>query len=100
MFKGGGPLYSKEINIKFIKVQNNTNKLHSSIFKPFFQKEEELYGLLKLCLLKELSLKFKDDKIKKFPELLSYILLLKNGYIMNPINKEEIKKSFRTNKRK
>ncbi len=93
MFKAGGPLYSKEINIKFIKVQNNTNKLYSSIFKPFFQKEEELYGLLKLCLLKELSSKLEDNQINKLSELLSYILLiLKNGYIDDPINKEEIKK--------
>ena len=89
----GGPAYSKTINIKFIKDQNNTNKLYSSIFKPFFQKEEEVYGLLKLCLLKELSSKLEDNQINKLSELLSYILLiLKNGYIDDPINKEEIKK--------
>ena len=74
--RGGRPSYSKEINIKFIKEQNNVNKSYFSIFLSFFQKEEELYGLLKLCLLKELSSKFKDEQIKKLPELLSYILLI------------------------
>ena len=62
---GGGSYFVKEINIKFIKNQNNTNKLYSSIFKTFYQKEEELYGLLKLCLLKELSSKLKDKQINK-----------------------------------
>ena len=99
MFKAGGPLYSKEINIKFIKVQNNTNKLYSSIFKPFFQKEEEVYGLLKLCLLKELSSKFENNQINTLPELLSYILLiLKNGRGAN--KKRRNKKSFRKDERK
>ena len=90
---GAGPVYRKEINIKFIKDQNNTNKYYSSIFKPFFQKEEEVYGLLKLCLLKELSSKLEVNQINTLPELLSYILLiLKNGYIKAPIKKEQIKK--------
>ena len=89
----GEPHYSKEINIKFIKEQNNINKSYSSIFKFSFQKEEELYGLLKLCLLKEISSKLEDKQIKKLPDLLSYIVtILKNGYIMDPIKKKEIKK--------
>ena len=50
---------------KIIKNQNNTNKLYSSIFKTFYQKEEELYGLLKIFLLKELSSKLKDKQINK-----------------------------------
>ena len=90
--RGGGPNYSKEINIKFIKEQNNINKSYFSIFKSF-QKEEELYGLLKLCLLKEISSKLGDEQIKKLPDLLSCIVtILKKGYITDPINKEEIKK--------
>ena len=89
--RGGGYEYTKEINIKFIKEENNKNKLY---FSNFNQKEEEdLYGLLKLCLLKELSSKVENYQINKLPELLSYILtILKNGYIEDPINKEEIKK--------
>ena len=95
----GGPAYSKTINIKFIKDQNNTNKLYSSIFKPFFQKEEEVYGLLKLCLLKELSSKLEDNQINTLPKLLSYILLiLKNGRGSN--KKRRNKKSFRKDERK
>ena len=64
---GGILSYSKEINIKFIKQQNNIYKSYFSIFLSFFQNEEELYGLLKLCLLKELSSKFEDGQIKKLP---------------------------------
>ncbi len=91
-FSGGGYYYKKEINIKFIKEQNNTNKSYSSIFKPSFQTKEELYGLLKLCFLKELSSNFEDDQIKQLPELLSYILrILKNGHFIDSIKKEEIK---------
>ena len=89
--RGGSQSFQKEINIKFIKNQNNTNKI--SNFENFFQKEEELYGLLKLCLLKELSSKLDEYQINKLSKLLSYILLiLKKGYITEPINKEEIKK--------
>ena len=86
---GGGPSYLKEINVKFIKVQKNTNKS----FKFKFQKEEDLYGLLKLCLLKEISSKYQEEQIKKLPDLLSYIIqILKNGYIDDIISKEDIKK--------
>jgi hypothetical protein len=43
----------------------------------------------------------KDYQINKLPELFSYILLiLKNGYIEDPIKKEEIKKVFRKDGRK
>ena len=91
--RGGGFYYEKEINIKFIKEEKNINKSYFSIFKSSFQNEEDLYGLLKLCLLKELSSKIEDQQISKLPELLSYILrILKNGYIQDPVNKEEIKK--------
>ena len=74
----GGPAYSKTI---------------------FFQKEEEVYGLLKLCLLKELSSKLEDNQINTLPKLLSYILLiLKNGRGSN--KKRRNKKSFRKDERK
>ena len=84
---GGGR--KNEINIKFINDTNNTNKSYQSIFS----KEKKLYGLLKLCLLKEISSKLNEEQIKKLPEFLSYIIeILKNGYINKEIKKEEIKK--------
>ena len=97
---GGGPEYQKEINIKFIKAPNNENKSYFSIFNLIFKlgifnspKKSEPFGLLKLCLLKEISSKLNDDEIDNLPELLSYIIqILKNGYIIDKITKEEIKK--------
>ena len=54
---------------------------------------EELYGLLKLCFLKEISSKLQDDEIKKLPEFLSYIIvILQKGYIPYAVEKEDIKK--------
>jgi len=85
---GGGP--KKEIIIKFIEDPNNTNKSYISIFKK--EKEKNLYGLLKVCLMKEISSKIDEEQIKKLPEFLSYIVqILKNGYISGEIKKEEIK---------
>ena len=92
--RGGGCVvsYSKEINIKFIKDPSNVNESYFSIFNLNSKKEIELYGLLKLCLLKEISSKFKEEEIKKLPDILSYIvLILKNGYINEEIAKEDIK---------
>ena len=89
-FKNGGniPNYEKEINIKFIGAKKSKNKQYISIFK----KDEELCGLLKLCLLKEISRKLDNNQIKKLPELLSYILrILKNSFIEDKIEQEEIK---------
>ena len=89
--RGGGPSYEKEINIKFIMDPNDINKSYFSIFN-FFKKEIELYGLLKLCLLKEISSKLDEDEIKNLPEFLSYIIqILKKGYVMDKIKKDEIK---------
>ena len=86
---GGGPSYSKEINIKFIRNQNNKN----ISFESIFPKGEELYGLLKLYLLKEIASKYNDENIEQLPDLLSYIIqILKNGYIADSIPKEDIKK--------
>ena len=89
---GGGPppssKYYKEINIKFIKGKDNINFL----FMPISKKEEDLYGLLNLCWLKEIAGKFDDKSILKLPELLSSIIhLLKNGYVDYHMAKDEIK---------
>ena len=87
-YRGGGYALQKEINIKFIEDQNNSNKSYIS----FFKKENNLYGLLKVCLMKEISSKLDEEQIKKLPEFLSYIVqILKNGYISGEIKKEEIK---------
>jgi hypothetical protein len=86
--RGGGPIIQKKINIKFIIDPNNTNKSYFSIFT----KEKNLYGLLKVCLIKEISSKLDKEQIEKLPEFLSYIVsILKNGYISEEIKKEEIK---------
>ena len=93
--KGGGSSqpYEKVINIKFIQDQNNSNESYISIFNPHIKKEIELFGLLKLCFLKEISSKMNYDKIEMLPELLSSILkVLKSSYIYDKIKKEEIKK--------
>ena len=88
---GGGYYFKKEINIKFIKDPKDINKSYFSIFCENHSKEE-LYGLLKLCFLKEISLKLDENLIKKLPESISYILeILKNGYIATG-PKEDIKK--------
>ena len=76
----------KVINIKFIKHPNNNNKYVK-------YSDPELYGLLKLCLLKEISSKLDDSQLYYLkPEILSYIMkILKNGYIDVPEMKECIK---------
>ena len=87
--RGGRPTIKKEINIKFVIDPNNTNKSYFSMFT----KEKNLYGLLKVCLIKEISSKLEEEQINKLPEFLSYIVrILKNGYIEEEkIKKEEIK---------
>ena len=86
--RGGEYALQKEINIKFIEDPNNSNKSYIS----FFKKENNLYGLLKVCLMKEISSKLDEEQIKKLPEFLSYIVqILKNGYVLGEIKKEEIK---------
>ena len=80
----GGFMYDKEINIKFIKSSKNSfNKISNC----------QLDGLLKLCLLKEISSKLNDDKLIKLPEIINYIMrILKKGYIpAGPDIKETIK---------
>ena len=86
--RGGGCALQKEINIKFIEDQNNSNKSYIS----FFKKENNLYGLLKVCLMKEISSKLDEEQIKKLPEFLSYIVqILKNGYVSGITIVKEIK---------
>ena len=80
---GCGAWYQKEINIKFIKVLKNVNKLDSQC---------DLLGLLKLCLLKEISYKLDESLLQKLPDIISSIIkILKNGYIADPNVKQSIK---------
>lgn len=63
----------KLINIKFIKQPKENS------YKPYSY--TELHGILKLCLLKEISPKLNDYQIKQLPEIVAYIMkILKNGY--------------------
>ena len=75
---GGEGWYIKEINIKFINIsKNDINKNNN----------KDIIGLLKLCLLKEISPKISEDKLKVLPELIYYILkILSNGYIEDKPN--------------
>ena len=74
----------KVINIKFIKQPKCNNYENYS---------DSIYGLLKLCLLKEISSKLNDNQIYYLqPEIVAYIIkILKNGYIDVPEEKECIK---------
>ena len=82
--KGGGAWLMKEINIKFIKLsQNFLNNNENS----------EIIGLLKLCLLKEVSQKISYDNLKKLPKLIYCIIkILSNGYIEDDPN--DLKKNI------
>lgn len=71
--KGAGYWYKKDINIKFISISKNENKKNIN---------KQIIGLLKLCLLKEVSQKIIFDKLKVFPEMVYNVLkILSNGYI-------------------
>jgi hypothetical protein len=74
----------KIINIKFIKQSvNNSFILYSN---------PELYGILKLSLLKEISSKLNNVQISKLPDIVAYIMkILKNGYCDTPDMKQNIK---------
>ena len=57
----------------------------------FSQKISELYELLKLLLLLEISSKIEYNEIEKLPYFLSYIIkILKNERIIGLPTKEEI----------
>jgi len=82
---GAGGWFPKEINIKFIKIS-----------KGFINKNynQELLGVLKLCLLKEISQKIPDDKLRQLPNLSRYIIeLMKRGCITE--DPENIKKNIK-----
>ena len=81
-----------EINIKFIKTYKN-------IFKQKIN--SNLFGILKLCLLKEIALLIDLDKINDLPDYLSNIMtILKKGEIECDDVKEEILKVLRRIKRR
>ena len=72
----------KEINIKFIKLTPN-------IFENNCDNDFNLHGLLKLCLLKEISLKLDDNRIARMPLIISSIMeILKNGKIKSTENND------------
>ena len=79
------PPYKKVINIKFLKLPN------ISIYK---NNNKEIIGILKLCLLKEVSQKLSDDKLNQIPDIFNYIMkLLQKGYIFE--NPNNIKQNIR-----
>ena len=63
---GGESLLEKEINIRFIKLPRQILDKNIYIFN--------LFGLLKLCLLKEISLKLNNYQIAQLPIFLSSIM--------------------------
>ena len=80
---GGSECLNKEINIKFIKVFGSTCELNY---------QGDLFGLLKLCLLKEISSKLNENKFETIPGIISCIMkILKNGYCYFKDPREEIK---------
>ena len=81
----GGIIMEKEINIKFIKITRN-------LFDNNCDYGFNLHGLLKLCLLKEISLKLDNNRFARMPLIISSIMeILKNGKIISTQNKECIK---------
>ena len=84
----GGYLLEKEINIKFIKVKKN----YINRFLYQNRNKKSLYGLLNLCLLKEIALRMEYSQIDRLPIVLSSIMeVLKNGKIKSSEAKECIK---------
>ena len=77
-----GESFNIEINIKFIKINKD---------RIYVQSNKELKGLLKLCLLKEVSGKIDSSYLNDLPNEISWILkILKNGYIKVDDPKEGI----------
>ena len=69
----GGNWLEKKIYIKFLKISNDLNEQICY---------SDLYGLLKLCLLSEISSKLDNDQLRKLPDIIYYIMkILKDGYI-------------------
>ena len=68
-----GAWYEKTINIKFIKTSKNISDKNNN---------SEILGLLKLCLLKEVSQKISVEKLKSLSDIIYYTMkILSNGYI-------------------
>jgi len=81
---GSGGWFHKEINIEFIKITKNIS---------YKNEIPEIFGLLKLCLLKELSPKLSDKSLKKLPEIINYIIqILRYKAILN--KPSDIKKNI------
>ena len=82
--KREGTCYNIKINIKFIKIPQ----------KIIYNNENpEILGLLKLCLLKEISQKISKNNLKKLPELIKCIIqILSNGYVKD--NPDNLKKNI------
>ena len=81
----GGYILQKQINIKFIKLSKFKKNLQ-------INNNYELCGLLKLCLLKELSAKLDMIHINQLPLSISSIMeILKNGNIKSSNAKDTIK---------
>ena len=80
--KKSGPWLIKEINIKFIKISKNNNYKNNN---------QEIIGVLKLCLLKEVSQKIPYNRLAKLPTLIYYIMeIISNGFILgHPIIKKD-----------
>ena len=71
---GEEKFFNMEINIKFFRSGNINKFLQNSII--------DLHGLLKLCLLKEISICEEFEQIEGLPEHISNIMqILKNGKI-------------------
>ena len=79
----------------FEKFENEREKCPNRVDKILYHGtniKSELYGLLKLCLLKEISSKLNDWQINNLPDIISYIMqILKNGYFDSPDMKKCIK---------
>ena len=68
-----GPIYSKELNIKFLEPPS------SVIYK---NNNKDIKRILKFCLLKEVSQKLTDDKLKLLPDIFNYIMKTLRIYIL------------------
>ena len=81
---GGRYWFNKEINIKLIKVSKSNN----------YKNNQEIIGVSKLCLLKEVSKKILYVQLEKLPDLIYYFIqILSVGYITD--NSFEIKNTIK-----
>ena len=84
---GGGCWCGKIINVKFIKVTKSNIYQNCNI---------GIKGILKLCLLKEISQKFPSEQLNNLPELIKYIMkIMSIGRIdENPSDAKKISEKF------